>query len=365
MKWPWRKTPTPEKRSGQGFSDTIIAGILSQTGGAASSGVVTTGVVEQCAQAYATAFEACTVHASDMVKKVLTPSLLGNVARTIVSTGSAMYLIEIVSGEIKLRPVGSWDISGGGTDPSGWMVRADTYSPSSTDTVYTSYNSVLHFLHHYNPSRPWLGLSGMDTASTTAGLAANLETRLKQEASAASGAFLPWPSSPSDEDADDDAATPGPMVALQQDVSKAQGKLVIVETVNSGHGDKQSAPAKDLVQSRFGFDAPDTMRALRKDVAETVMNVLGVPAPLLTADANSQAQRESWRRFILSSCTGLAGKISDQLSLKLDDEVRLSFEGLYAHDVQGRAASFKAMTVGGMDIEKAAALSGLLGMEED
>ena len=365
MSWFRRKAPPPEKRSGQGFSDTIIAGILSQTGGAASSSAISTGIVQQCAEQYATAFEACTVHAEARIQKLLTPSLLGNVARTTVANGVCMYLIEIMSGEIKLRPVGSWDISGGGTDPETWMVRCDLYSPSSNDTAYTSYNSVLHFMHHYSEARPWLGQSGMDAAPTTAALAANLETRLKQESSAASGAFLPWPSSPDDGDADEDAEAPGVMVALQKDINKAQGRLIIVETVSGGHGDRQAAPAKDLVQSRFGFDPPDTLRALRRDVTETVMNVLGVPAPLLTADANSQAQRESWRRFILSSCTGLAGKISDQLSLKLDDEVRLSFEGLYAHDVQGRAASFKAMTVGGMDIEKAAALSGLLGMEED
>ena len=37
MKWPWQRTPTPEKRSGQGFTDTIIAGIISQTGGAGAS----------------------------------------------------------------------------------------------------------------------------------------------------------------------------------------------------------------------------------------------------------------------------------------------------------------------------------------
>ena len=184
MRWPWQRTPTPEKRSGQGFTDTIIAGIISQTGGAgASSGVGSYGcIVQQCAEQYGTAFESCTVHAEDRIQKLLTASLLGNVARTTVANGSCMYLILVEGGEIQLQPVGTWDISGGGTDPSSWSVRCDLYGPSSNDTVYTSYNSVLHFMHHSNPSRPWLGLSGTDAAPTTAALAANLETRLKEEA---------------------------------------------------------------------------------------------------------------------------------------------------------------------------------------
>lgn len=363
MRWPWQRTPTPEKRSGQGFTDTIIAGIISQTGGAGASSAISTGIVQQCAEQYGTAFEACTVHADDSLKKVLTPSLLGNIARTTIANGACMYLILVEGGEIKLRAVGSWDISGRGTDPSAWMARCDLYGPSSNETVYVGYNSVIHVMHHYNESRPWLGLGGMDSASTTAALAAAIETRLKQEASSASGYFLPWPSSPSSDDVDEDVTTPGEMVALKKDISSARGGLAVIETVSGGHGDKQSAPQKDLQQVRFGYDAPDGLRALRSDVNETVASALGVPPALLSSDANSQAQKESFKRFILSSVTGLAGKVSAELSLKLDSEVKLSFKGLYAH-AEGRAASFKAMTVGGMDIEKAVALSGLMSEED-
>ena len=299
-----------------------------------------------------------------MVKKVLTPSLLGNIARTVVSSGAAMYLIEVMSGEIKLRPIGSWDISGSGADPSSWYVRGDIYSPSSNDTVYVGYNSVIHVMHHYSEARPWLGLSGMDSASTTAALAAAIETRLKQEAASPSGYFLPWPTSPDDNDVDEDTTTPGEMVALKQDIAAAKGGLVVTESVAGGHGDRQAAPQKDLQQVRFGMDSPDSMRALRSDVTEMTAGVLGVPPPILRSDSNSQAQREAWRRFILSSCTGLARKISQELSVKLETEIRLTFENLYAHDQMGRSAALSKMVQSGMPLEQAVTLSGVLISEE-
>ena len=50
--------------------------------------------------------------------------------------------------------------------------------------------------------------------------------------------------------------------------------------------------------------------------------------------------------------------LAEELSRKLETEVRMDFSGLWAHDLAGRAASFKGMVAGGMDLERAAALSG-------
>ena len=45
-------------------------------------------------------------------------------------------------------------------------------------------------------------------------------------------------------------------------------------------------------------------------------------------------------------------------------DISLSFNSLMGHDVAGRAAAFKGMIAGGMPIERAVALSGLLALEE-
>ena len=52
-----------------------------------------------------------------------------------------------------------------------------------------------------------------------------------------------------------------------------------------------------------------------------------------------------------------------ELSAKLDTEVTLSFDALYASDITGRARAFQSMVGGGMDVAKAAALSGLMADE--
>ena len=49
-----------------------------------------------------------------------------------------------------------------------------------------------------------------------------------------------------------------------------------------------------------------------------------------------------------------------ELSDKLDTEVTLSFDALYASDITGRARAFQSMVGGGMDVAKAAALSRLM-----
>ena len=85
----------------------------------------------------------------------------------------------------------------------------------------------------------------------------------------------------------------------------------------------------------------------------------GVPAALVT-DADGTAQREAWRRFAMGPLAGMAAIIEAELSAKLEREIRFDFAGLWAHDLAGRAQAFQKFTAGGMDVAKAAALSGLM-----
>ena len=50
---------------------------------------------------------------------------------------------------------------------------------------------------------------------------------------------------------------------------------------------------------------------------------------------------------------GLATTVEAELAAKLDQPVRFDFSGLWAHDLAGRASSFKAMVAGGMKPAKA------------
>ena len=64
-----------------------------------------------------------------------------------------------------------------------------------------------------------------------------------------------------------------------------------------------------------------------------------------------------------STIQPLGKLVSAELSMKLDADVRLSFDGLFAADLSGRARAFQSMVGGGMDVTKAAGLAGLMESE--
>ena len=79
-----------------------------------------------------------------------------------------------------------------------------------------------------------------------------------------------------------------------------------------------------------------------------------------------QTERASGKaggRFVMGSAEPVAELVAAEIADKLDAPgLRFDFASLWAHDLAGRAQSFKQMVVGGMDITKAAALSGLTAM---
>ena len=361
----WRKDPEPEKRqSTQPFTDAIVSAIASQAGGNLTGDATGVGALEMCCGAYSRAFAGATVMGSDMVKKALSPAILGSIARSMIRRGESMNLIEIEGGEIRLQPIGSWDIRGG-PDSSSWFVRADVFGPSGNLTKFVPYSQVVSCKYAYDPATPWFGLSPLAFASLTGSLAAAIQTRLSQEASGPSGYVVPMPAAIQDEDTEDDPDAIGPLTALKADLAGARGRTSFVETNRSGNGDSDARPAKDWVSERFGFAAPDSMRILNTDVGRDILSVCGVPVSLFT-DADGTSQRESLRRWVMTSVEPIARLVEAELSTKLEDEVKLSFQTMWAHDLAGRAASFKALLAGGngMSIERAAALSGLVAMEE-
>ena len=77
------------------------------------------------------------------------------------------------------------------------------------------------------------------------------------------------------------------------------------------------------------------------------------------------SQREAWRRFVMGSVEPLLER-SWHKKLKRSSKraSRSTCPALWAHDLAGRASSFKAMVVAGMALDRAAALSGLMATPE-
>ena len=151
-----------------------------------------------------------------------------------------------------------------------------------------------------------------------------------------------------------------PKDGLQADLRKLAGKLVVLGSTSAGWGEgSQGAPRRDLEQKRIGADPPAVLATLRSDAALQVLALCGVPTTLLER-ADGTALRESWRQFLHASVTPVADLLSEELSDKLDADIGLNFDRMFASDLSGRARAFQSMVGGGMAVDRAAALAGLM-----
>ena len=90
-----------------------------------------------------------------------------------------------------------------------------------------------------------------------------------------------------------------------------------------------------------------------------VLAATGTPPSLFASNAQGVAQREAIRRWHLGTVLPLARLVEVELSEKLEAAVTLKFDG-YALDLAGRAQAFQKLVAGGMAIQEALAVTGLL-----
>ena len=83
-------------------------------------------------------------------------------------------------------------------------------------------------------------------------------------------------------------------------------------------------------------------------------------SPELFDDLDGTAQRKCFRRYLILTVQPIAKVLERELSAKLEVEVSLKFDGLYAHNLQGQATSFQKLVAGGDPVNEALVTSGLL-----
>ena len=287
----------------------------------------------------------------------MTPEVLGTIGRDLIRRGESVWYIDTDAGALALRPVGSWDVRGPWRVED-WYYRVDLFGPSGNVTNFVRSAAVLHFRYAIDQARPWVGLSPLQWAAKTGRLAANLELRLGDEASTSSGFLLPIPQDGGD-DGDDD-----PLAGLKADIRNLRGRHALVETTSAGWGEgRSSAPQSDYVPRRLGANPPATLPTLRDGASMSILDACGVPRALAES-ADGTAAREGWRRFVMGSVEPIARGVADELAAKLDlPGLTFDFRSLWAHDLAGRASSFKALVAGGVNVNEALTISGLLADE--
>lgn len=331
-----------EKRESASYTDAVVAAILGGARNQAAS-ATETAVLETCSGMVGRAFASATVTGSRV--SALDPRTLMVVGRTLVRKGEVLLWIRAARSGIGLLPVSTHAVTGG-YDPATWEYELTLPGPSRISTVRVPEADVVHIRANVDPERPWRGVAPIDSARLDADLTAQLTKALRDEAAGPRGSFLPSPGGDHD--------------TLKGDISDANGAMLVVETMKHSHQSGVPAPKDDWGQRRFGFNAPQAMLEARQQASDALMGALGLSAAIFRArDAASAVA--SYRHFAHSTIGPLGRLAQMELREKLDDrELTIEFTELRAADVAARANAFRKLVEGGIEVEKALGLSGML-----
>ena len=349
MRWPWQRKP--EARASN-YTDAIVSALLAGADGGGATASATS-ALEACAALYAAGFAAAKVEGSAVVQSLLKPQCMALIARNMIRMGEDVHVIDVDMNGIRISPAGSWDIQGDHR-PENWRVRADLFGPSGSLSRYLPYQAVVHCRYSVDSARPWHGMGPLQWAASTGTLAGNIERLLSQESGAPSAQLLPVPVDGGDGGENDTVQT------LKTGLANAKGKSVLVETTAGGWGEgAASTPRKDWMQTRIGPDWPDVVAKTRESVQVAVYAACNVPAVLLAMKSEGTSQREGLRRFAHLGLEPMARLIEAEITLKLDEPVRIDFSPLMASDLAGKARAIKGMVDAGISLEKSLEIAGV------
>ena len=272
--------------------------------------------------------------------------------------GNVVLFIEVSENGIELIPVAHWEVVHGGFSESSWVYRLTIAYPRGMTTRLVPSSGVVHIKENVSPHAPWMGIPGWRWASDTSAINANSDKRLSEESSGQVSRVIPLPKDPGSVDGVDT------LEGLKTSLGKGGGKAYFVETVMGGFdAGRASAPLNDWKQQRLGPEPPSSFNDLRSDAEAAIMVAMGLPRALTTA-ADGTALREGIRQAVMIFLEPMGEVIADELSKKMElSELKFDFKSIWGHDLSGRSKAFKDLITGGMDITRAANLSGLLAME--
>ena len=260
----------------------------------------------------------------------------------------SVHLIRTDGGRVAFEAAHDWDVL------EGWRYRLQIPQPTGkVRTMTVPRDGVAHFQWSTDPREPWRGLSPLEAAPALGKLAGRVESKLCRGSDDANRAPGPDPHRWRGRKALD---------SLRADIGGAKGAAILVESTTGGwdEGRQQAGTRHDWRAERLGPVIPEGLRSLWTDVQNAVASAAGIPASLAGRDADGTQLREDYRRFIMSSVEPVAAVIAEVASEALETEVKFDFRDLWGHDLAGRASAFQKLVAGGVPVEKAVAVVGLL-----
>ena len=325
-----------------GYTDLILAGFDNMARGSDAS-VLVTGSVEIAAGVWGRALAAGKVNGTD----ALTARVRHRIGRDLIRGGNSVFEVSTENGTPQLKGVAFWEVL------AGWRYRLEQPEPpGNTKSRTVPRERVAHFMWSESVREPWRGISPLAAASKLGTLAARVEGKLAEDLAAPTAYILPIPSDGGDPRLD----------ALRGDIGKAEGAAVLLEGTSGGFDEtrQQAGTKHDWKAQRLGPEIPEESLAAYRAVQTAVGNACGIPPALMDPASTGTGQREAWRRFFMGSVEPLSKMLAEVASEALDSDVSLDFTGTWAHDLTGRASAFQKLVSGGMEVEKAVQVAGLM-----
>ena len=341
-----KRAPAPTEQRNAPYADAIVAQIIATAqGNGGQPNALTTAALEIASGVIARAFASAKVEGAS-----IPAHKLANLARAVITHGEAVAFFD----GLELIEITNFEIMGG-VRRADWRYKYNISSPGGFVRDGVSVHSrTVHWQYSYDLNRSWVGVGPLARAVNSGALAANIEDSLKKETSGPVGYLLPIPTDPGD-------AT---VAELKRDIKSLKGETTVVETTAGGWGEGRiAAPRNDYVPQRIGPAPPPSMVQIHSAIQNAVLAACGVPVELVTV-ADGTGQREAWRRCLHGTVQPLAIILSQELSRVYARDVTLTFDRLFASDIAGRARAFQSFVQGGMPIEQAAAVSGVMADED-
>ena len=352
------KVAAAEKR--EAYTQQVLTATLAAAEGQGkTTAALATAAVEVAAAKWSAGFMMFDIEPV-AVKAYFPRQVLAWIGRRLLRTGDVVLAIDPVRN--MLIPAHTPLVTGG-ADPSTWRYEIEQVGPTGSARRTYGADQVLHVQYGTDPAMPWQGIGPLAYAETTAVMVGGIETGMSQEANANTGYVVPVPQEGGTTELDPDGNPVDPLAELRKSIAELKGRTGLVESTAAGWGQgRGQAPQTDWKSQRIGADPPETLLRLRDDAYLSILAACGIPPSLVGHGGAAQANREAWRQFLHGTLAPLGALLADEASRKFGTEVSGSFDQLFASDLQGRARAFQSMVGGGMEVERAAALSGLLAM---
>ncbi len=343
-----------ETRADTSYTDALVTALLRQAQGRNHKPalVSATGALEACAGKIGLAFAGAEIKGREIIINSLAPDLMAMIGRALIRRGEIVLLIDTESGNLRLTPAMSHSIAGG-PNPDTWEYDVSLPGPSETATYSVSAARVVHLMYARDPETPWRGIGPIGVAALAGELSAETVSALADESGGPRGSFMPLP-----KDGDDPT-----IENLKSDMRTAGGKMLAVESTaywnGGGTAPSGGTASSDWQQKRFGANPPAGLVNVAELATREIYAACGLSSALF-GGSDAPGTREAWRLALFGTIAPLGRIVETELRRKLDDDVSLSWDELRASDLSGRARAFQSMVGGGMDVDKAAALAGLL-----